>query len=342
MSYKLKNTVSIIICLIIFLIVLCYTLIFLTTVGWILTMFMLLTMITSLISFKLADVKKINIEIDDYLLINKDDEVSINITVQKNMPKFVFFPVLKVSIEELDFQKYLYGYTGKTKTMSLCIKMTKRGHYELANIELVSGDMFYLLLSSYHKKVPVDWYILPRYIKNPQSLLAMINFLVMDKQVGDMSFNIKGYRSYNHGDSMKQVDWKVSSKHQEIMVKEFSNETEEVPVFVFFGQASFYFEVLLDVYFCFFESFDTYSTSFYLIGDGVESTPVETITPFALIRKTETIDLSVILNRINHDVVLFIPEMTESIQHHINIVRASQTISIQVITYKDLKEGGYL
>ena len=74
----------------------------------------------------------------------------------------------------------------------------------------------------------------------------------------------------------------------------------------------------------------------------MESTPVETITPFALIRKTETIDLSVILNRINHDVVLFIPEMTESIQHHINIVRASQTISIQVITYKDLKEGGYL
>ncbi|MGY3703930.1 hypothetical protein BW731_01430 [Vagococcus martis] len=338
MSYKVKNRLHFISYTVLFLVVLFYTLTFLTTIGWILIVFMSMTLIVSFIGIKLADVEKISVKLDNYLLTSKKETITTEVTIQKNMSGVVFFPVLKISISELGFTKYIYGYTGKRETIQIEWQANQRGHYEEIQVELVSRDLFYLFLKDYKQNVTVDWNILPQTFTNTQGLMRLFQFVFRKQALGEASYDIKGYRTYTHGDSMKQVDWKVSSKQQEIMVKEFSYEKEELPIFVFYGQTSFYFEAMLDVFYNVYNQFEHSPTSFYLLGEGVDEEKIDDVMSFATIRKKETIELARFLREKNKSAIVFVPELTERIKQEISDCDSSLTI--QTITYQDIKEGG--
>lgn len=115
MSYKAKNTLNLIIYSILFLTVLLYTLIFLTTIGWILLSFLLVTFLCTLISLRLGRLSCLDVSLETFLLANRGDDVCIEITVKKKTSCIIFFPVLKIKIEELGLSTYLYGYTGKKR-----------------------------------------------------------------------------------------------------------------------------------------------------------------------------------------------------------------------------------
>lgn len=338
MSYKIKNRLHFISYTLLFLVVLFYTLTFLTKIGWILVVFMLVTLLFSLIGIKLANVENISVNLDNYLLTSKKETIITGVTIQKNTSRIVFFPVLKISVSELGFTKYIYGYTGKKETIKVEWQVNQRGHYEDIQVELLSGDLFYLFLKQHKLNATVDWNILPQKFTNTHGLMSLFQFVFRNQALGETSYDIKGYRAYTHGDSMKQVDWKVSSKQQEIMVKEFSYETEELPIFVFYGQASFYFEAMLDVFYNVYNQFEHSPTSFYLLGEGVGESEVDDVMSFALIRKKETIELEKFFKQQNKSAIIFIPELTESIKQEIS--SCAQSLTIQTITYQEMKEGG--
>lgn len=335
MSDKVKNKLNLVKYILLFLMILLYTLIFLTTIGWILLSFMLVTCLCVWISFKLAKLSCLDISLETYLLANRGDHVHTEVIIQNKSTRFVFFPVLKITVEELGLSTYLYGYTGRKKIITIDWKANKRGSFESLDVLMESSDIFYFFYQQQVSKVAIDWKILPKFLDST-ALLSLIEDRQKETSIGEISYDIKRYRPYTYGDSMKQVDWKLSTKHQEIMVKEFKQEEQEQPVFVFYTQQSFYFEKMLDVFFSLYKELENKPVSFNFatLDDRVEITD---ITYFAEVQKQETINLSSVLSEDNQSVILFVPELTNSIQKEVEVY--IKQVDIQVITYEDLKKS---
>ncbi|MGX6971207.1 DUF58 domain-containing protein [Vagococcus bubulae] len=336
MSDKVKNKLNLVKYILLFLMILLYTLIFLTTIGWILLSFMFVTFLCVLISLKLAKLSCLNISLETYLLANREDSVRTEMTIQNKTSGFVFFPVLKITIEDLELTTYLYGYTGQKKVITIDWQANKRGKYETLDVLVESSDFFYFFYQQQISKIAIDWTVLPKLL-NTSSLLSLIEERQTETSIGEVSYDIKRYRPYTYGDSMKQVDWKLSTKHQEIMVKEFKQEEQEQPVFVFYPQQSFYFEKMLDVFFSLYKELENKPVSFYFANHDENSIEITDIMAFSEVKKQESTNLSSILIEDNQSVILFIPEMTNSIQKEVEAY--IEQVDIQVITYEELKKS---
>lgn len=223
--------------------------------------------------------------------------------------------------------------------MSIDWKASKRGNYNSLEVLLESNDIFYFFNDKLKSKITIDWKILPKLNGAISQILPWIEDRKKKKTIGEMSYEIKGYRSYTHGDSMKQVDWKLSTKHQDIMVKEFIQEDKKQLAFVFYPQQSLYFEKMLDNFFSLYKELEKEPVLFYFVSND-DSLKITDVVAFSEIKKNTSITLSSVLSLPHQTTILFIPELTKSIEKEINSFNNQG--DIQVITYKELKKNGVI
>lgn len=338
MSYKVKDSINLIGFVVVIILLLGYTLVFLTTVGWKLVGLLIAVGIVIMISFNLCRISALNIQLDKVIVASRNENIKTCLTIEKNQSGFVFFPILKIEIKELGVNQVIYGYTGNKQMIDIHFNEKQRGKYKEVMIETESGDLFSFFKKKRDVLKEVDWMILPEFIPNVDSVLSLIEKKRDNEPIGEQTYDIKSHRAYVHGDSMKQVDWKLSGKSQEIIVKEYHQVVEKKLSLVFLGQASFYFEALLDVFFSLYQLSNSLFDELYLIGEGVSLLPVKHTDEFAKVSKLSSIHLDSFLNEKNEDVLIFIPEMTSALQRVIDDYSTEQ--SIQVITYQDLKDSG--
>lgn len=340
MSYKAKNRIHLLAYLAVFFVLLVYTLLFLTTVGWKLLGLFAMTGFILLVNAKLSDISNLIIQLDKVIVTSRNEEFDTQIMIEKKHSGMVFFPVLKIVIEELEINQTIYCYTGKKIILTSRCKGQKRGRYEEVFIHLETTDLFYMFTKEAAISIQVDWTIFPVLIPNSTRILSLLNQVRRDDTLGDHSYDIKSHRAYVHGDSMKQVDWKLSSKWQEIMVKEYHYEKEEQPLFIYLAQPSFYMEPLLDVFFSLYSQTKSSGIDFYLLGEGVSFGLIKDTNDFARISKSSDINLTEFLKETSENIVLFIPEITNEIRRIVETV--NQKKSVQVITYQDIKDSGWM
>lgn len=162
--------------------------------------------------------------------------------------KLFIYPFIKVHYQVLDSQ-----ITGHIKT-SLCgilpfkrhviseeIDCIIRGRFALGITKVEVSDIFGLFSfsmdltsKSYHRPLYLD--VWPRILNLTKLPIPQIdqegsqNTAMMNSQ--EFS-NISSIRQYRFGDPLKKIHWKVSSKFQEILVKEYETNTQpDVHLFV--------------------------------------------------------------------------------------------------------------
>ncbi len=112
----------------------------------------------------------------------------------------------------------LLGYQKTIRTLKF--RTTKRGYYEISDIDLISGDIFFRRTFAKQEHNYTGIYVYPNLLEKGQ-----YPFMITNRE-GDnkapLSFNInqylyRGMREYEAGDPFNHINWKRSAKEQKLM-----------------------------------------------------------------------------------------------------------------------------
>ncbi len=116
------------------------------------------------------------------------------------------------------------------------IILKRRGYYELGDVEVIVNDVFrfFSLRKNITSKISIIVY--PRIIRL-STFEIMASQQLGELRVFDQAFVDKSrtstLKSYQEGDSIKRVHWKMSAKKDEIIVKDYENRGDtHVAVFI--------------------------------------------------------------------------------------------------------------
>ena len=161
-------------------------------------------------------------------------------------------------------------------------------------------------------------------------LIPKVDAILSQNHDGDNSFDIKGYREYQAGDSLNRVDWKASSRLQKIIVRDYEKFISPKWRFIFYGVASSNFEAMLSLYYSLYQS--KYKViEFTLIGEGVDDDIIDSVAEFALIQPLNNL-VEVAIEK-NEFVCIFVPEAVEELNDNIQGLGAK---NVHMIAYEQL------
>lgn len=328
---KYSNLLSLIF---LFILILLYTLTFLTTIGWILLLFYLLLLIVVSLSMY-SSLKNLSFEVDKRLHLHKDEKVTITIKMFKNNHKKVFYPILNLSIPTLAYENKISAYSGRTTSLIIDWQPKNRQYLAIVPIKLSVSDPFGILKKTYQFNLLAEWVILPKVLSDEKLQQLFLNSSLPDS-FGEASFNIKQFRPYYPGDNVKAIDWKQSSKLQEIILREYEYTIDSPQLFIFYGVKSFYFERMLSVFFTIDRLGKDTNNIFYLTGTDFNEATSPTDLEYASLAKQAAPSLDMFLTRKN--ITIFTPERTHLLDKELAKFMPLDTINI--ISYQDIiKEG---
>lgn len=175
-----------------------------------------------------------------------------NITIQYNIKNNSFLPITYLEIQS-DISKQLTGVDSPNISLSLdrkrsystkeTILLKRRGYYQVGEINVIIKDVFGLF--SFKKK-----------IRNSTSLLVYPEItklstfkITASQQLGDLLIEdsafqdksrVSSIREYTEGDPVKSIHWKLSSKVDIPMVKDFENRGDTYGVILIDNEGKLY------------------------------------------------------------------------------------------------------
>lgn len=318
-----------------------YTLIFLYWVtfnsetGWYLFLFFTLFIIfDSLLMFQ--SVKKVKLKPLNLSSTNVGKKQLIKLQLTTDQKKKVFFPVLIIRCEELEIEERLIFFFKRNYTWQVEWTPKKRAVLESVTIEVISSDFFGFLTKSKTHSQQTRILILPESLSRTERLLKIIPPNFSRNLFGEPTFNLEKIKPYVPGESMKKIDWKLSSKRQELMVKEYEEYETNPLMFIFYGRASKNFESMLAYFYTLYQDVQTKEVSFFLVGDGVSSQESIDIADFSKLEAKES--PGTIPYQKNHQIIIFTPRQTKLLDRELDKLPAHT--DIQVIDYDLLESEG--
>jgi uncharacterized protein (DUF58 family) len=123
--------------------------------------------------------------------------------------------------EHVDRALSLRGH--ETATVTYHVRATRRGYYRLGPLQLTSGDLFGF--SERHARLPASFLtVYPRIIPLAElGLPSRLPFgtLASHQRLFEDPARPQGVREYRSGDSLRQINWKVSAHNNNLLVKTF-------------------------------------------------------------------------------------------------------------------------
>ncbi|WP_289943020.1 DUF58 domain-containing protein [Tetragenococcus halophilus] len=139
---------------------------------------------------------------------------------------------------------------------------------------------------------------------------------------------MKKFRPYQPGDRLSQIDWKLSSKQQELVLREYEQEQPIETIFLFYGKNSASFEAMLSLFYSFWQEFQKDKARFVLLGEQGASSTNLTQEDFSTIQPlNEEVELPDFGKK---QIIHFIPEMNQQAE----VFSASRWV--QVYDYQQL------
>lgn len=163
--------------------------------------------------------------------------------------KWLFLPVLQVgfqlhrnllfadgenaSVSDQSYKRDIFSVGSYQKiTRTIPFYCSKRGYYELKNIELVTRDL--LLTGKYYETLP-KWdqlYVYPRLIDDQRldiSFQKIMGSVLSKRNLYEDPFEFRGIREYQPTDPMNKINWKASARSDQWMVNLYgSTSAQEV------------------------------------------------------------------------------------------------------------------
>lgn len=270
--------------MIFYLLILAYALAFTNKTGWALLILATIFVFIELLSL-LSSIRHLEIESKASIVTHVNDTHQFTLTI--GAKRFVFFPQLKVSLQETDSEKVLYLYRGQKQSFDFRWQAKQRKWVKEEVIIIESSDFLNLFKKRRLVKLNLDWIVLPEIHPLTASLNLYLKRMIEKQNSGEHSFNIKRYRSYLPGDSFKQIDWKLSSKKQELIYREYQHYDFAKQILIFYGCASEYFEETLSLFYSLHET-SQLNLDFLMIGENIEDPNRIRLIDFALIQALHT------------------------------------------------------
>lgn len=247
---KIKLLLKYLCLLFIFTVTFFYGAAFNTRLGWSLFLFLVLLLMLSVLSI-LPSLKKIDVAIPNFIYAHRFQTLTFQITIFRK--KISLLPLGKLAIIFLEKgvheQITLYSYRGKRKELSFTWQPQERGNYQRSAVQLIGSDYFDLFFKHHFVELKQALIVLPEIKEEAYLLLDFFRPNLNHSWVGEPSFAVKNYRDYQYGDSMKQIDWKLSSKQNHLVLREQELENMQESVLIFWGEAGSDFEEMLSWYY---------------------------------------------------------------------------------------------
>lgn len=114
-------------------------------------------------------------------------------------------------------------------TITLKISADHCGYVYIDNVDIKMCDMLQLI--SFNKNVNVEarYMVIPSYVDAPSNKSAykpQDDSEINVREVGEDTTEIESMREYRPGDRMQRIHWKLSSKMEELMVKEYAVDVD--------------------------------------------------------------------------------------------------------------------
>lgn len=158
-----------------------------------------------------------------------DDKVKINFDCHNSGPLPIAEGILSFSIENdyynIPFEPVIVSIKGYDRVVvEKELQKGRRGLYNIGKIRLDYVDPLHLFPKYYNHEQAVELIVYPRIQKLNYFYLPNAEYygshLVKDSNFEDYS-SIKKIRKYQYGDTLKRVHWKITSKFNELHVKEY-------------------------------------------------------------------------------------------------------------------------
>lgn len=165
--------------------------------------------------------------------------------------KWMFLPILQVgfqlhrnllfadgenaSVSDQSYKRDIFSVGSYQKiTRTIPFYCSKRGYYELKNIELVTRD---LLLTGKHYETLQKWdqlYVYPRLLNDKRldiSFQKIMGSILAKRNLYEDPFEFRGIREYQPMDPMNKINWKASARSDQWMVNLYgSTSAQEVMI----------------------------------------------------------------------------------------------------------------
>ena len=309
-----------------------YAIAFNSDLGWyvfvFITLFIFLTLVST-VNFN----QDISLKVRDDTYTNVGEQNKIHLLIES--PKRVFFPILKIENDTLGISENLFWFYGQRKELVIHWVAKERMKQEFVVFEVSKQDIFGVIKKKESYHVPMNLMVLPLPLRDVSGILNLISPMIGTTLYGENSFDLERLRPYVYGDSFKQIDWKLTSKKQELMYREYEQYERKKVLFLFYGVRSFYFEKMLQVFFSLYLLLDSQDYHFQIKGEGIDSLNDISVEDFASLIKSD--DPGSLEEAKADYIVIFTPEITKRLKKELSSF--DQGLQIQVISFEEIERS---
>jgi len=231
-----------------------FAVIFNSTSGWFMFYFVTTVFFFSLLAI-FPRFKKLQLKNENATFYNRGIYNNLEMTLLKPWS----LPRLGVRVEVIpNSYKDYFGHnpvrfisTDKIETRNFDWIPIKRGSYNDLSFTVITSDFFQIFSHKTTLKLDATLYVLPKedtgYAEKLFSIITEINRLKTNQRAPE----VKKYRTYQDGDSWRFIDWNLTARNRELIVKEFEIERDTMFHLIFLGEAGPNFEEMLSCYYSF-------------------------------------------------------------------------------------------
>lgn len=276
----------------------------------------------------IPSLKKIQVESKETIYAHRNQVVTIPIQLYNLRPNLLPIVCLEVVFPEGNKPRQsFYFYTGKNQELTLEWQPLRRGLYDTLTIELHSKDFFQLFNKKRQAQLDQKILVLPEIQPQAFQLIPFFDRQQQASNFGETNFATRNYREYQPGDSLKYVDWKISSKQATLIYREQEREAVQELTLVFWGQATADFEESLSWYYSIQETLlRKKSFQQILIGQEVVSGEALMEEDFARIQPFSHVpELPEIRNR---QIVIVTGQLMEDLSNYMNQLQTTNQLTV--------------
>lgn len=233
--------------LLLYVLVIFYTLTFPTTVAWFLfysfTLLIVLAYVTSRSTVVVTRV---------HSTLAQANQLTVHLTLSSKTWLPLFWPNMTVRLSKNNQNRHISQSVLLRKNVHLSFQpiLLNRGHHDSIDLTVESTGLFGLYSRWFSQTLPIDVAVYPALMTKSDraSLIKDLSTLLSQSTYSSLhEFYVKEIRNYQNRDSLSAIDWKSSMRRGQWMVKDYENEEEAPFAVVFYGYKSSQFESLLSV-----------------------------------------------------------------------------------------------
>jgi hypothetical protein len=305
-----------------------YALIFTNETGWTLLLFASLLILIELISI-LGSLRRLQLTTSEQLMMHLGEqaELTLEITKRRQYPLILF----QTEISSVFFKQSIFFYFFNTqKNVQVSWLPEQRGYYQKLPVQVISRDFFGWFQKKQTLELNMTSFVLPEFSNSAETAISYFQQILQRSSYGEPSFTVKNYRPYRAGDALKQIDWKASSRQQELIYREYQQFQTSEWIFIFYGQDSFYFEEMLSVFYSLQRQFPQIPA--VLLGKKSDAFAENDLRQYALIQPLKASQSLPDFHQ--KRIFLFTPKYSEDLEQQ--IASLQQDNQVTVYTYKEL------